>query len=113
MPSKGASERVMMRASKLWPFTSDALLGARRGECVPLMGEYRDQREARTRRYDDDPVSERTPEPSYLERPSLVAKDPVDAKVISFNASKGFGFKLSDGREAYLHARVLEAAVTR
>ena len=31
-----------------------------------------------------------------------------------FNASKGFGFvKLSDGTEAYLHVRVLEAAGSR
>ncbi|ATU95541.1 hypothetical protein BLM14_26960 (plasmid) [Phyllobacterium zundukense] len=40
--------------------------------------------------------------------------DPVDAEVIWFNASKGFGFvKLSDGTEAYLHVRQLEAAGSR
>ena len=80
------------------------------------MGKYRDQREPRRRRYDDEPMSfsERTPEPSYFQRPSPVAKDPVDAEVIWFNASKGFGFvKLSDGTEVYLHARVLEAAGSR
>jgi CspA family cold shock protein len=80
------------------------------------MSKYRDQREPRRRRYDDEPVSfsERTPEPSYFQRPSPVAKDPVDAEVIWFNASKGFGFvKLSDGTEVYLHARVLEAAGNR
>jgi cold shock CspA family protein len=59
-------------------------------------------------------VSERTPEPSYFQRPSPVAKDPVDAEVIWFNASKGFGFvKLADGTEVYLHARALEAAGSR
>lgn len=80
------------------------------------MGKYRDQREPRRRRYDDEPVSfsERASEPSYFQRPSPVAKDPVDAEVIWFNASKGFGFvKLSDGTEVYLHARVLEAARSR
>ena len=81
-----------------------------------IMGKYRDQREPRRRRYDDDPVSfsERTSEPSYFQRPSTVRADPVDAEVIWFNASKGFGFvKLSDGTEAYLHIRVLEAAGSR
>ena len=80
------------------------------------MGKYRGQREPRRRRYDDEPVSfsERASEPSYFQRPSPVAKDPVDAEVIWFNTSKGFGFvKLSDGTEAYLHARVLEAAGSR
>lgn len=82
---------------------------------IPLemnMGKYRDQREPRRRRYDDDPVSfsERTPEPSYFQRPSTVTANPVDAEVLWFNSSKGFGFvKLSDGKEVYLHARVLEA----
>lgn len=77
------------------------------------MGRSRDQREPRRRRYDDDmgSSSERTPEPSYFQQLSIVAADPVDAEVIWFNASKGFGFvKLSDGAEVYLHARVLEAA---
>ena len=80
------------------------------------MGKYRDQREPRRRRYDDDPISfsERTSEPSYFQLPSAAAADPVDAEVIWFNSSKGFGFvKLSDGIEVYLHARVLEAAGSR
>jgi cold shock CspA family protein len=43
-----------------------------------------------------------------------VAAYPVETEVMWFNASKGFGFvKLSDGREAYLHIRVLEAAGSR
>ena len=79
------------------------------------MGRYRDHREPRRHRH-DEPVSfsERTSEPSYFQRSSTVTTDPVDAEVMWFNASKGFGFvKLSDGTEAYLHARVLEAAGSR
>ena len=77
------------------------------------MGKYRDHREPRRHRHDDDPVSfsERTSEPSYFHRSSTVTADPVDAEVMWFNASKGFGFvKLSDGTEAYLHIRMLEVA---
>lgn len=77
------------------------------------MGKYRDHREPRRQRHDDDPVSflERPSEPSYFQRPATVTADPVDAEVMWFTVSKGFGFvKLSDGREAYLHVRVLEAA---
>ena len=80
------------------------------------MGKYRDHREPRRRRHDDDPVSfsERASEPSYFQRPAAVTADPVDAEILWFNASKGFGFvKLSDGTEAYLHIRVLEAAGSR
>jgi CspA family cold shock protein len=74
------------------------------------MGKYRDYREPRKRRYDDEPssFSERASEPSYFQRPAAVAANPVDAEILWFNASKGFGFvKLSDGAEAYLHIRVL------
>ncbi|WP_287311469.1 cold-shock protein [Mesorhizobium sp.] len=81
-----------------------------------IMGKYRDYREPRRHRHDDDPVSfsERASEPSYFQRPAIVAADPVDAEILWFNASKGFGFvKLSDGTEAYLHIRVLEAAGSR
>lgn len=80
------------------------------------MGKYRDHREPRRHRHDDDLVSfsERTSEPSYFQRPSTMTADPVDAEVIWFNASKGFGFvKLSDGTEAYLHVRQLESAGSR
>lgn len=80
------------------------------------MGKYRDHRESRRHRRDDDPVSfpERTSEPSYFQRSSTVTTDPVHAEVMWFNVSKGFGFvKLSDGTEAYLHIRVLEAAGSR
>ncbi len=77
------------------------------------MGKYRDHREPRRHRHDDEPVSfpERASEPSYFQRAPAVGANAVDAEVMWFNASKGFGFvKLSDGTEAYLHARVLEAA---
>jgi CspA family cold shock protein len=77
------------------------------------MGKYRDHREPRRRRYDDDSASfsERPPEPSYFQRPRAATVETVDAEVMWFNASKGFGFvKVSDGTEAYLHIRVLEAA---
>ncbi|WP_189362999.1 cold-shock protein [Mesorhizobium sp. M4A.F.Ca.ET.022.05.2.1] len=80
------------------------------------MGKYRDHREPRGHRHDDDPVSfsERTSEPSYFQRAATVTAHPVDAEVLWFTGSKGFGFvKLSDGREAYLHVRVLEAAGCR
>ncbi|MCO5066783.1 MAG: cold shock domain-containing protein [Rhizobiaceae bacterium] len=40
--------------------------------------------------------------------------DPVDAEVLWFNASKGFGFvKLPNGTEVYLPLRALEAAGSR
>ncbi|PWJ88221.1 CspA family cold shock protein [Mesorhizobium loti] len=80
-----------------------------------MMSKYKDHRQPR-RRYDDDPVSfsERTPEPSYFQHSPAVTPGAVDAEVIWFNASKGFGFvKLSTGTEAYLHIRVLEAAGSR
>lgn len=80
------------------------------------MGKYRDHREPRRHRHDDDPVSfsERTSEPSYFQHSSTVTADPVDAEVMWFHTSKGFGFvKLSDGTEAYLHIRVLEVAGSR
>jgi CspA family cold shock protein len=81
-----------------------------------IMGKYRDHREQRRHRHDDDPVSfsERAFEPNYFQRPATVTADPVDAEILWFNASKGFGFvKLSDGTEAYLHIRVLEVAGSR
>jgi CspA family cold shock protein len=80
------------------------------------MGKYRDHRERRRQRHDDDPVSfsERTSEPSYFQHSPAVTPSAFDAEVIWFNASKGFGFvKLSNGTEAYLHIRVLEAAGSR
>lgn len=75
------------------------------------MGKYRDHREPRRHRRDDDLFPEQTSEPSYFQRAPTMAVDPVDAEVMWFNASKGFGFvKLLDGTEAFLHVRALEAA---
>jgi CspA family cold shock protein len=77
------------------------------------MGKYRDHRERRAKRQgnDQESFSDRISEPSYFQAPRSVTPDAVDAEVLWFNASKGFGFvKVSDGAEAYLHSRVLEAA---
>lgn len=52
--------------------------------------------------------------PSFFQRPSAAAAKPLEAQVKWFNASKGFGFvKVTDGTEAYLSLRVLEAAGSR
>jgi cold shock protein len=75
------------------------------------MSKYRDHRDQRRHRHDDENnrFSERTSEPSYFQRPPVAAAD-LDAEVIWFNASKGFGFvKLADGTEVYLHMRALES----
>jgi len=77
------------------------------------MGKYRDHRERRGKRHGNDQsrFSDEGPEPSYFQVPPRETSDPVDAEVLWFNTTKGFGFlKLSDGIEAYLHIRVLEAA---
>lgn len=77
------------------------------------MGKYRDHRERRGKRHSHEQgsFSEEVYEPSYFQDAPGVTPDTVDAEVIWFNAGKGFGFvKLSDGAEAYLHIRVLEAA---
>lgn len=81
------------------------------------MGKHRDHREPRRRHFEDDTSHsffERISEPGYFQRPAAPSTVSVDAEVLWFNASKGFGFvKLSDGTEAYLHIRVLEAAGSR
>jgi CspA family cold shock protein len=77
------------------------------------MSKYRDHRERRGKRPGSDPeaYSDRIHEPSYFQDSPSVTPSVVDAEVLWFNADKGFGFvKLSDGTEAYLHIRVLEAA---
>ncbi len=76
------------------------------------MGKYRDYREQRRHRHDDGQFSFAEPtEPSYFQRGTA---DSVDAEVIWFNLSKGFGFaKLSDDTKVYLHARQLEAVGRR
>ncbi len=80
------------------------------------MGKYRDHREPRRRRADEEPnsLSEQVPEPSYFQRSAARSAEPQNAEVLWFNNDKGFGFvKLADGTEAYLHARVVEAAGRR
>jgi cold shock protein len=71
--------------------------------------DHRDQR----RSYGDEqgsfPGSDQ--EPSYFQRRPAASGPAVDAEVLWFNPNKGFGFvKLTDGSEAYLHIRTLEAA---
>lgn len=73
----------------------------------------RDQRDQRRRGYGDEQGSfpGGDQEPSYFQRPPAASGPAVDAEVLWFNASKGFGFvKASDGTEAFLHIRALEAA---
>lgn len=77
------------------------------------MGKYRDHRERRGKRHgnDQDAFFGQASEPSYFQDTPSTEPDAIDAELLWFNASKGFGFvKLSDGAEAYLHIRVLEAA---
>ena len=77
------------------------------------MGKYKEHREHRPKRkvWDQDPLSGHGFEPSSFLDLSSVPPNVVDAEVLWFDAGKGFGFvKLSDGTEAYLHIRVLEAA---
>jgi CspA family cold shock protein len=80
------------------------------------MGKHRDHRESRRRHQNDDAdsFSEQASEPSYFRRPQTIMSDPVDADVLWFSASKGFGFvKLADDTEVYLPLRALEAAGSR
>ena len=77
------------------------------------MGKYREHRERRGKRHvhEQGSLSEPVYEPTYFQDSPSVTPETVDAEVIWFNATKGFGFvKLPDGAEAYLHIRVLEAA---
>ncbi|TIL20439.1 MAG: cold shock domain-containing protein [Mesorhizobium sp.] len=76
------------------------------------MSRYKDHRKPRRHRDDDEPFSfpEKSIVPSFFQRPPPTVAAPVDAQVKWFNASRGFGFvKASDGTEAYLPLRVLEA----
>jgi len=78
------------------------------------MGKYRDHRSSR-RGHDEDPFSsaDRPAEPSYFQFTQNRESPPLVAEVMWFNADKGFGFvKASDGTEAYLHVRTLEAGGT-
>jgi len=85
------------------------------------MGRYKEYREPKRRRYDDDTVSSDRAAPASSDRaardrPSHPRLTPsqgpaVDAVVKWFNAEKGFGFVAVDGgTEAFLHIRQLQTA---
>jgi CspA family cold shock protein len=77
------------------------------------MGRYKEYREPKRRRYDDDTGSGDRP---TLDRPNYPTSNappglPVDSVVKWFNAEKGFGFVTIDGgSEAFLHVRQLQTA---
>ncbi|KAA3448236.1 DNA-binding protein [Mesorhizobium sp. SARCC-RB16n] len=75
------------------------------------MSRYKDHRKPRRHRDEDGPpFAEVGFVPSFFQSPSPAIAEPVQAQVKWFDAGKGFGFvKVSDGREAYLPLRVLEA----
>ncbi|WP_198032704.1 cold shock protein [Mesorhizobium sp. WSM2561] len=75
------------------------------------MSRYKDHRKPRRHRDEDGPpFAEVGFVPSFFQSPSPAIAAPVQAQVKWFDAGKGFGFvKVSDGREAYLPLRVLEA----
>jgi cold shock protein len=72
----------------------------------------RDHRDKRRRGFGGDQASPgEGEEPRYFQRQAAPSEGATDAEVLWFNADKGFGFvKLSDGSEAFLHIRALEAA---
>jgi cold shock protein len=79
------------------------------------MGRYKSHREPRRRGFDDDNYSSRDrhsqPERSSHPSPGTSSSPATTAVVSWFNADKGFGFvKASDGSDAFLHVRALEAA---
>src|SRR5262245_6523228 len=88
------------------------------------MGRYKEYREPKRRRYDDEPTSS---DRATRDRPNYPRSDPpqgprprgpgsnapqgpaVDSVVKWFNAEKGFGFVAIDGgSEAFLHMRQLQ-----
>lgn len=85
------------------------------------MGRYKEYREPKRRRYDDDTTSSDRAAPASSDRgardrpsnPRSPAPQglPVDSIVKWFNAEKGFGFVAIDGgTEAFLHIRQLQTA---
>src|SRR5918994_3751802 len=79
------------------------------------MSRYKAYREPRHRGFDDDNYSPRNggrnSSPSLPQRAPIGSSPSTDATVTWFNPEKGFGFvKASDGSEAFLHIRPLEAA---
>jgi CspA family cold shock protein len=75
------------------------------------MGKYRDHRSPRRGHEENMFSSSDGPaEPSYFQHTQNSGSAPLDAEVMWFNSDKGFGFvRASDGAEAYLHVRTLEA----
>lgn len=82
------------------------------------MGKYRDHRQPRSDRYENDNGTHS--EPEYFQGgsetratapPTASATSPVStAEVLWFNAEKGFGFvRLGDGSDAFLHVSKLQA----
>lgn len=75
------------------------------------MGKHRDGRQGSRRREWDDEGPTDYELPSFFTRPQASVSDAVDAQVLWFNASKGFGFiQPTAGEKAFLHVRQLEAA---
>ncbi len=85
------------------------------------MGRYKEYREPKRRRYDDDTASSDRPRghrPNYprsdapqRQRSNAPQELAVDVVVKWFNAEKGFGFVAIDGgSEAFLHIRQLQTA---
>jgi CspA family cold shock protein len=77
------------------------------------MGKYRNHREPRHQRFQNETTDDRPQEPAYFQRPTSATSASADvaAEVLWFNAQKGFGFvKLADGSEAYLHVSKLQAS---
>ena len=79
------------------------------------MSRYKTYREPRRRGFGDDNYSprdqDRNSSPRYSRRAPAEPSPSRDATVKWFNPDKGFGFvQVSDGSEAFLHIRPLEAA---
>ena len=77
------------------------------------MIDRRDQRGQHRRGFGDEQGSSHgnEEEPRYFQRRAASSTGALEAEVLWFNPDKGFGFvKLTDGSEAFLHIRALEAA---
>jgi CspA family cold shock protein len=79
------------------------------------MGRYKNHREPRRRGFDDDNFSARdrgrSQDRDTYSPPAASSLAATSATVSWFNAEKGFGFvQSSDGSDAFLHIRALEAA---
>jgi cold shock CspA family protein len=75
------------------------------------MGRYRDHRGPRHHYHEPFSSSDNAAEPSYFRHSHDGGSASLEAQVLWFNASKGFGFvKASDGSQAYLSIRALDAA---